>query len=234
MKESAALAALTWLLGSTYNDPDPWHITETDTFNEITALAKTSGIESSLTKGEVAPGAAARDLLVLYTLTTRTGPDLSEGYSARLAIALYVNSKMTPELQKHWGDTSDSPLRWMYSGKGGPMSSRGNASGDDDWWVESKGYQEEVKGKPSLLKTRLPDVIAHYGGVVPKDLGGSFEKMKCPFHDDRKPSASISKTYFKCFACEIHGDAIDIVQLQEGLGYKDAVEFILNLAGPYG
>lgn len=218
---------------ATSDELDPWDITGTPTYDEITALARTSGIESSLTKGEVAPGVAARDLLVLFTLTTPTSQDSSEEYYARLAIALYVNSKMTPELQKHWGDTSDSPLRWMYSGKGGPMSSRGNASGEDDWWVESKGYKEEVKAKPQVLKSKLPAVIAHYGGVVPENLTNSFEKMKCPFHDDRKPSASISQTYFKCHACEAHGDAVAIVQMQEGLGYKDAVQFILDLAGPY-
>jgi hypothetical protein len=42
---------------------------------------------------------------------------------------------------------------------------------------------------------------------------------------DRNPSASINLTtgYYRCFACDLSGDAIDLIQALDGLTYSAAL-----------
>lgn len=58
--------------------------------------------------------------------------------------------------------------------------------------------------------------------------------MACPFHDDHNKSASINlnKDRFKCHAghCGVEGDIIDVVQMVEGLDFKEAVAWIKDLS----
>ena len=207
-------------------------MTGTDIYESIIELAKQSGIESSLDKGEVAPGAAAEELLALCTLTTAIAPGSYEAYSARLAIALYVSSKMTPQSQKHWGVTYATLLRWVYSGRRGlPMSKE-----NEEWWVENRGVGGDDRLPVNTLraKSRLGAVLKHYapkGIVLPPDRAalGRWTKIRCPFHDDRRPSASVNALYFRCHACGMHGDAIQLVMEKEGIGFKEALTFIEEL-----
>ena len=50
---------------------------------------------------------------------------------------------------------------------------------------------------------RIEDVIALFG------IKPVRNKYLCPFHGDKKPSASIKHKKFHCFSCGWHGDAID-------------------------
>lgn len=45
----------------------------------------------------------------------------------------------------------------------------------------------------------------------------------CPFHADDKPSMSFKNSFFRCFGCGAHGDAIDYVVMYFGLKPLDAV-----------
>jgi len=55
----------------------------------------------------------------------------------------------------------------------------------------------------------------------------------CPFHEDHRPSMSVSPTkqIFKCFACGVGGDVLKFVQMRENLTFPQAVERLAERAG---
>ena len=55
----------------------------------------------------------------------------------------------------------------------------------------------------------------------------------CPFHEDHKPSMSVSPTkqIFKCFACGAGGNVLTFVQMRENLSFPQAVERLAERAG---
>jgi DNA primase len=61
-------------------------------------------------------------------------------------------------------------------------------------------------------------VLEHYGADTSGVTGlDRWSSMRCPFHADDTASASVNLVVgrFKCFACDIQGDVLDIVQGQE-------------------
>lgn len=72
------------------------------------------------------------------------------------------------------------------------------------------------------MKPSISRVLEHYGARA--HARGGWQKLKCPFHDDRHASAGFNedKGYFKCFTCDVAGDAYDIIMKQEGVGFVDA------------
>lgn len=50
---------------------------------------------------------------------------------------------------------------------------------------------------------------------------GGWFSIRCPFHDDRNPSARYNdiRDRFDCYVCDIHGDIFDVVQ--QWFGYAD-------------
>lgn len=106
------------------------------------------------------------------------------------------------------------------------------------WWVESLG-QAPVAGRrldASAIREQLDRVLTHYftakGSptqvVAPVVREDRWDKSRCPFHQDNRPSASVNwgKSRFKCHACDIGGDAIDLVMEQENLQFREAMEWI--------
>lgn len=65
---------------------------------------------------------------------------------------------------------------------------------------------------------------------------GSFVEINnsgffiCPFHDDRHPSMKyyLEKNNAYCFACAKSADSIDIVMQHKGLGFVEAVKFLIR------
>ena len=84
----------------------------------------------------------------------------------------------------------------------------------------------------SLIKDRLDivDVVSQY--VVLKKSGGNYWGI-CPFHNDTKPSMSVSPTkgIYKCFSCGTGGDALNFLVRIQNREYKDV---ILELAEKFG
>lgn len=103
------------------------------------------------------------------------------------------------------------------------MSSRGG--GSEEWWIEGRGYEKEVDGRTrrKMARKKLYQVLKLYGYPEKKGLGKQW--IKCPFHDDRNPSAAVDWTtnYFTCFGCDMKGTAVDLVMAKEGCGLDDAV-----------
>ncbi len=84
----------------------------------------------------------------------------------------------------------------------------------------------------SLIKDRLDivDVVSQY--VVLKKTGANYWGI-CPFHNDSKPSMSVSPTkgIYKCFSCGTGGDALNFLVRIQNREYKDV---ILELAEKFG
>ena len=95
--------------------------------------------------------------------------------------------------------------------------------------VEQQKATNEWGGLETVMSDKPPiwPVLERYGldGVDPE---GGRVKVLCPFHDESRPSASVDtdRQRFRCFACDIQGDAIDIIMLQESIDYPSAVEFL--------
>lgn len=52
---------------------------------------------------------------------------------------------------------------------------------------------------------------------------------RCPFHDDRHPSASVKNGRFHCYVCDLHLDVFAFVQKMENCGFREAMERLNSL-----
>ena len=75
------------------------------------------------------------------------------------------------------------------------------------------------------LKDRI-DIAAVISPYTALKSSGSQLLGRCPFHDEKSPSFSVSahKKAYYCFGCGAHGDAIGFVMEIEGMSFTDAVE----------
>ena len=83
-----------------------------------------------------------------------------------------------------------------------------------------------------MQKISIEAVLEHYGATrVPTST--RWRAMRCPLHEDRMSSASVNtdKGLFKCFACDIYGDGLDIIQKQEGVDFAESVAFATRVLG---
>lgn len=82
-----------------------------------------------------------------------------------------------------------------------------------------------------IIKNRnLSEILSSF---VPLKKQGSNMVGACPFHADTHPSLMVndSKGLFKCFVCDIGGDAITFVQKFLGLDFKAAINEIAKSLG---
>ncbi len=82
------------------------------------------------------------------------------------------------------------------------------------------------------IKDRLPiaEVLAGYITLIP---AGSAFKARCPFHNEKTPSFSVSPAqgFYYCFGCGEKGDIFSFVQKFEGLDFKGALKVLADRAG---
>ena len=102
------------------------------------------------------------------------------------------------------------------------------------WWIETKGNHSDEKKAPTVAQIKrnlsMAKVLKHYG-VAGHQLEQYFDDwiaISCPFHRDRRPSASYNYRHqrFRCHTCDVGGDVIDVVSHAEGLSTKEAMEWI--------
>lgn len=106
-----------------------------------------------------------------------------------------------------------------------------------DWWVEQKGVKPkhakksigiaEIKKMVSMRK-----LLYHYGWDwdAPAYVDG-WVAIRCPFHGDTNKSASLNDDLgrFRCHACDIGGDVVDVVSAVEEKTPREAIQFLLNV-----
>src|SRR5690606_25814645 len=81
-----------------------------------------------------------------------------------------------------------------------------------------------------LARTDIVDVI---DAVVPLRKAGKDFQARCPFHEEKTPSFTVSrdKQFFHCFGCQTSGTAITFLMEYSNLGFVEAVEELASRAG---
>ena len=80
-------------------------------------------------------------------------------------------------------------------------------------------------------------VLAELTGCNPADIptGFGWTRMRCIFHEDRTPSASVNHDPetggFRCHSCGRHGDGLKLLQQELGLSFSEACDRARLLAG---
>ena len=83
----------------------------------------------------------------------------------------------------------------------------------------------------NVKEASILEVIRHYVPDLKKK--GTNHVGCCPFHDEKTPSFSVSesKDLFKCFGCDVSGDAIKFVMEYEKTDFLEAIKNIADLCG---
>jgi DNA primase len=81
-----------------------------------------------------------------------------------------------------------------------------------------------------LSRTDIVEVIEQR---VPLKRAGREYQARCPFHDERSPSFTVSpnKQFYHCFGCGAHGTAIKFLMEYDRMEFLDAVEDLAHRAG---
>jgi DNA primase len=76
----------------------------------------------------------------------------------------------------------------------------------------------------------IVDVVSGY--IELKKAGASY-KARCPFHEEKSPSFSVSesKQMFYCFGCQVGGSSITFVKKIEDINFVEAVELLSERFG---
>lgn len=95
--------------------------------------------------------------------------------------------------------------------------------------------QSVAPQKLDVPEIPIVPILIHYGfdEYELKDYPHGWFKVRCAFHGETNPSASYSTELngFNCHACGVSGDAIKIVQSQEGCEFPEALRKACELAG---
>ncbi len=77
------------------------------------------------------------------------------------------------------------------------------------------------------------DIVAVVERYVPLKKAGANYQARCPFHNEKSPSFSVSPTkqFYHCFGCGAHGTAITFLMEHAGMPFVEAVK---ELAGQVG
>ena len=77
------------------------------------------------------------------------------------------------------------------------------------------------------------DIVTVISDTVSLRKAGNSYKGLCPFHGEKTPSFNVMRDrgFFHCFGCGVGGDVFKFVELQEKVGFQEAVR---HLAGRFG
>jgi len=81
-----------------------------------------------------------------------------------------------------------------------------------------------------LSRVDIVDVVERY---VPLKKAGANFAARCPFHNEKSPSFTVSPTkqFYHCFGCGAHGTAISFLMEHAGLSFPEAVEQLAQQVG---
>lgn len=77
------------------------------------------------------------------------------------------------------------------------------------------------------------DVVDVINQRVTLKKSGSNYSARCPFHNEKTPSFSVSQTkqFYHCFGCSASGNAITFLMEYEGMHFVDAIEALAESVG---
>jgi DNA primase len=82
------------------------------------------------------------------------------------------------------------------------------------------------------LKQHADIVVVIQDYVSLKKAGATYKGL-CPFHGEKTPSFNVNrdKGFFHCFGCGVGGDVFKFLELQEKIGFHDAVKLLAQRFG---
>jgi len=84
-------------------------------------------------------------------------------------------------------------------------------------------FQTKVYGGKTGITEEMIECAREYPFEQLIETGGK-KIVRCPFHDDRHPPASIGWNRLHCFACDKTWGPIDLAMERDGLSFVEAVE----------
>jgi DNA primase len=80
---------------------------------------------------------------------------------------------------------------------------------------------------------RSIDIVELISGYMPLKRVGTRYKALCPFHHEKTPSFVVSpeRQIFKCFGCNVGGDAFKFIMLKEHVEFPEAVRMLAERVG---
>lgn len=80
------------------------------------------------------------------------------------------------------------------------------------------------------LRADIVQVVQEY--VTLRQAGATYRGL-CPFHSEKTPSFHVhrDKGFFHCFGCDAGGDVFKFLELQEKMGFQDAVRHLAQKFG---
>ena len=77
------------------------------------------------------------------------------------------------------------------------------------------------------------DIVELINARVPLRKAGKDYQARCPFHDEKTPSFTVSreKQFFHCFGCGAHGTAVGFLMEYDHLEFPEAIEELARHIG---
>ncbi|MBV5272313.1 MAG: DNA primase, partial [Lamprocystis purpurea] len=77
------------------------------------------------------------------------------------------------------------------------------------------------------------DIVELIGGRMQLRKAGKDFQARCPFHDEKTPSFTVSqeKQFYHCFGCGAHGSAIGFLMEYDRLSFREAIDELAHKAG---
>lgn len=87
--------------------------------------------------------------------------------------------------------------------------------------------------KERIKQQANDNIVAVVERYVELKRSGSSYKGKCPFHEEKTASFSVSpqRQIYKCFGCGEGGDAIDFIMKMEGMTFIEAIRHLAGMLG---
>jgi DNA primase len=109
------------------------------------------------------------------------------------------------------------------------------------WWsrlfpraIHTREFKETVAfGDPKEQVRQAIDIVDLVGSYLELRRQGRNYVARCPWHDDARPSLTINpdRQTWKCWVCNIGGDAFSFVMQKERVEFKEALKLLADRAG---